>query len=80
VFDPAMGYQMMQRLRRLGVICKEHAFTAASNSRRTLLLLQLVREHRMRLPDDPELVDELLNLRVREVSPGVPHGPRFVEA
>lgn len=70
-FDPAMAAQMIQRLRAAGVTCREHTFTAASNSRRTLLLLQLVREHRLRLPDDPELVDELVNLRAREPSPGV---------
>jgi hypothetical protein len=70
-FDPAQAWQMMQRLRRRGVLCREHAFTASSNSRRTLLLLQLVREHRLQLPDDRELVDELMNLRVREMSPGV---------
>jgi phage terminase large subunit-like protein len=70
VFDPAMAGQMVQRLRLRGVTCKEHVFTAASNSRRTLLVLQLVRERRLRLPDDPELIDELLNLRVREISPG----------
>ena len=70
-FDPAQAWQMMQRLRRRGVTCREHSFTAGSNSRRTLLLLQLVRERRLHLPEDRELVDELVNLRVREVSPGV---------
>jgi hypothetical protein len=70
-FDPAMAGQMLQRLRRRGVICREHVFSASSNSKRTLLLLQLVREHRLRLPDDRELLDELMNLRVREIQPGL---------
>jgi phage terminase large subunit-like protein len=70
VFDPAGAWQMMQRLQRRGVRTIEHTFSAGSNSRRTLLLLQLVREHRLRIPDDQELIDEMLNLRVREVQPG----------
>ena len=66
-----MAGQMTQRLRRRGVLCKEHPFTVSSNSKRTLLLLHLVREHRLQLPDDRGLVDELMNFRIREVSPGM---------
>jgi hypothetical protein len=70
VFDPAQAWQMMQRLTRRAVRVHEHVFSAASNSRRTLLLLQLVREQQLRLPEDRDLRDEMLNLRIREVSPG----------
>lgn len=70
-FDPALGFQMMERLRRRGLRVVEFPFTAQSNSARTLTLLRLVREGRLALPDDEDLVDELVNLRVRETSPNV---------
>jgi phage terminase large subunit-like protein len=71
VFDPAMLQSAAQRLHRQGVRMIEHAFTVSSNSTRTLALLRIVREHHLAIPDDRELIDELLNLRIREVSPGV---------
>lgn len=71
VFDPALGQQMMQRLSRRGLRVEEFTFTASSNSARTLTLLRLIREHRLALPDHEDLVDELVNLRVRETSPNV---------
>ncbi len=70
VFDPAQAWQMMGRLRSRGVRVIEHTFSASSNSMRTLRLLELVRSHRLRLPDDDELVTELVSLRVRELGPG----------
>lgn len=71
VFDPAMGQQMIQRLRKQGTKVVEHTFTVSSNSARTLTLLQLVREHRLRIPRSERTAEELVNLRVREVSPNV---------
>lgn len=71
VFDPAQAWQMMQSLRRRGLRVIEHTFSASSNSRRALALLQLVRERRLKIPDDPELIDELVNLRLVERAPGV---------
>jgi hypothetical protein len=71
VYDPAMLQGAAQRLQAAGVRMIEFTFSASSNSDRTLALLRLVREHRLQLPDDRELVDEMLNLRIRETSPGV---------
>jgi hypothetical protein len=71
IFDVAMGYQMVQRLRAAALIVHEHTFTASSNSRRALVLLELVRGHRLALPDDPELVRELAALRLIERGPGL---------
>jgi hypothetical protein len=71
IYDPAVMQQAAQRLKSRGVRMVEHIFAAASNNRRTLLLLQLAREHRLRLPNDRELIDEMLNVRLRELSPGV---------
>lgn len=49
----------------------EHQFSAQSNAKVALNLHRLVRERRLLLPDDPELLDELANVRLRETSPGV---------
>lgn len=69
IYDPAGMWQMAQRLTARGVRTIEHTFTVSSNSRRTLLLLQLVREHRLKIAPDADLIDEMLNVRVREVGP-----------
>lgn len=70
IYDPAGMWQMAQRLAAQHVRTVEHAFTVSSNSRRALLLLQIVREHRLHLPADEELIDEMMNIRVRELGPG----------
>jgi phage terminase large subunit-like protein len=71
VYDPAMLQGAAQRLQAARVRMVEFAFSASSNSDRTLALLRLVRERRLRLPNDRELVNEMMNLRIRETSPGV---------
>ncbi len=70
MFDPAQAWQMMARLKSRGVRVVEHTFSASSKSRRTLLLLELVRSHRLRLPVGDELVSEMISLRVKELGPG----------
>jgi phage FluMu gp28-like protein len=50
---------------------EEFAFHPRSVGRLASTLLMLVREHALDLPDDTELLDELVNLRLRETSPGV---------
>lgn len=71
IFDPAQAWSMMQNLKTSDVQVREHTFTTASNSRRTMQLLQLVRERRLAIPEDDELIDELVALRLVESSPGV---------
>ena len=71
VFDPAQGWQMMQRLRRAGVSVVEHTFSAAANNKRALILLELVRGRRLAIPDDRELIEELSALRLVERGPGL---------
>ena len=71
MFDPAQGYQMMQRLRAAGLRVLEHTFTAQSNSRRALLILELVRGRRLWLSDDPDVLAEFAAVRLRETAPGV---------
>jgi phage terminase large subunit-like protein len=71
VCDPYQAAQLMQRLARHGVHVVEHAFTQASVSRLALRLFQLISDHALQLPPDEELLDELVNVRLRESSPGV---------
>jgi hypothetical protein len=71
IFDPSQGHQMMQRLRREGLQVIEHTFSATSNSKRALVILELVRGHRLLLPDEQEVIDEFAALRLVQRGPGL---------
>lgn len=70
-YDPAQAQHMAQRLRREGLAMVEHNFTATSNSKRALVILELVRGHRLLLPEDPEVIDEFAALRLIQRGPGL---------
>jgi len=72
VFDPWQSAQLAQNLlaRKLRVV--EYVFSQQSVGRLAQRLFNLLREHGLDLPgDDPELLAELANVRIRETSPGV---------
>lgn len=71
VFDPFQAVGTAQRLRRAGVTAEQFTFSSASVGRLAHTLYQLLRNHRLALPDDAELLDELANVRLHETSPGV---------
>jgi phage terminase large subunit-like protein len=71
VFDTWQALSMTQRLRAKRVRIVEFAFSQASVGRLATTLYRLVRDRRLDLPDDAELLDELANVRLREPSPGV---------
>ncbi len=71
VFDPYQAVGMAQRLKRRGLECEEFTFTAQSVGRLGLTLHTLLRNQNLAIPEDPELIDELQNVRLRETSPGV---------
>ena len=71
VFDPHQAALMTQNLRKRGVKLSEYVFSQQSISRLALNLHGLLRDHRIGLPDDPDLLDELAAVELREVSPGV---------
>lgn len=50
---------------------QEWTFTPASIGRMAMNLHLLLRERRLVLPEDPDLLDELANVRLRETTPGV---------
>lgn len=71
VFDPFQAAHLTQRLRKAGVRVIEFTFTQTSIGRLCVTLFRLLRDHLVELPDDAELVEELVNARVIERSPGV---------
>jgi hypothetical protein len=69
--DPWQAIGLAQRLRARGVSVVEWVFSPVSVGRLAMTLHRLFREHRMALPDDVELLDELATVRLRESTPGV---------
>lgn len=69
--DPWQAVGLAQRLRSRGVVVEEWSFTQVSVGRLAMTLHLLLREHRLALPDDTELLAELANVRLRETTPGV---------
>jgi phage terminase large subunit-like protein len=70
-FDPYQAVHMAQRLKKTGISVDEFTFGPASVGKLATLMLQLIGEHTLALPDDEDLLDELRNVRVKESSPGV---------
>ncbi len=71
IFDPFQMIGTAQRLQQRGIKVEEFAFSSASVGRLASTLHLLLRDRALALPDDPELLDELANVRLRETSPGV---------
>jgi len=69
--DPWQAVGLYQRLRAQSIVVDEFTFSATSVGRLALALHLAIREHHLALPEDPELLDELANVRLRETSPGV---------
>jgi phage terminase large subunit-like protein len=69
--DPWQAVGLGQRLRREGVTVDEYAFGPQSVGRLASTLHLLLKDRRLWLYDDEELLDELANVRLRESSPGV---------
>jgi phage terminase large subunit-like protein len=71
IFDPWQAAGSMQRLRGQGVRVIEYSFTAASVGRLAVGLHNALRNRALALPDDPDLIEELANVRIKETSPNV---------
>jgi phage terminase large subunit-like protein len=71
IADPWQAAGLLQRLRARGIRSTEFAFTSQSVGRLGATLHLVIRNHTLAIPDDPELVDELAHVRLRETSPGV---------
>ena len=71
VVDPWQAIAMVQRLRSRGLQVEEFTFSQQSTGRLAVALHTTIRDHRLAIPDDEELIDELVNVRLRETSPNV---------
>jgi hypothetical protein len=71
VVDPWQAIAMVQRLRARGLQVEEFNFSQQSTGRLAVGLHTTIRDHRLAIPDDEQLIDELVNVRLRETSPNV---------
>jgi phage terminase large subunit-like protein len=69
--DPYQAVGMCQRLRANGVNVTEFTFSAQSVGRIANALHLALRNRGIALPDDPDLLNELGRVRLRETTPGV---------
>ena len=76
MLDPHQAVLIAQEARARGVMVHEFAFTATSVGRLALSLHQAIKNHRMALPDDEVLLDELVVCQAAEEHAGrVPARP-----
>lgn len=71
IVDPHQAVLIAQETRAAGVTVTEFPFTALSVGRLALSLHQAIRNHRIALPDDEVLLDELMSVRLRKNTLGV---------
>jgi hypothetical protein len=71
ILDPWQAIGLAQRLRSRGVQVEEFTFHPGSVGRLAATLHLLIKNRALDLPDDPELLDELANVRLAETSPGI---------
>jgi len=69
VVDPWQAQHMIQNLRNRRVRIEEFLFSAQSVGRLAITLYRLLRDHQVALPDDPDLIDELANVKLVETAP-----------
>lgn len=70
VFDPSQTAGMAQRLRAAYEV-EEYTFTTPSVTKLAQTLLILLRDHRLSIPNDQDLIDELANVRLKTTGPGI---------
>jgi hypothetical protein len=71
VCDPWQAVLLAQRLRSQRVTVEEYNTSTLGVGRLAATLLSLFRTRLLGLPDDPDLIDELINLRIPEPQPGI---------
>ena len=70
VFDPYQAQHLAQRLKKARVSTEPFTFSTANIGRLAVTTYRLLRDHLFDLPNDPGLIDELVNVQLREVGPG----------
>jgi hypothetical protein len=71
LFDRSQAEDLTQRLTTAGVRCEEYTFSPVNTSRLAKSLATALRDGRIEVPDDPELVAELGSTRLVETGYGV---------
>jgi phage terminase large subunit-like protein len=71
ICDPWQAIAMVQRLRSRGLQVEEFNFSQASNGPLAVALHTTIRDHRLAIPDDEALIEELVNVRLVETAPNV---------
>lgn len=71
IADPWQAAQLCQNLRTKKIKVSEFTFSASSVGRLAVTLHRLLRDHRLSIYDDEQLIDELMNVKLLESSPGV---------
>jgi len=69
VVDPWQAAALTQSLRNRRVRVQEFPFSAQSVGRLAITLYRLLRDHQVALSDDPDLIDELANVKLIETAP-----------
>jgi phage terminase large subunit-like protein len=69
--DPFQAVHLAQRLRADGIQVEEFTFSSQSVGRLAVTLYRLLADRLLVLPADEGLVEELVNVRLRETAPGV---------
>jgi hypothetical protein len=64
--DPYQAMSTVQRIRNRGVAIEPVNFTMASNDKMAVGLHTLIRSHRLAIPDEEELIEELMTIRLVE--------------
>jgi hypothetical protein len=70
-YDPFQAIGLAQDLTRAGVSAEPFTFSSASVGQVATALHNAIRDRALALPDDPGLLDELGNVRLRETTPRV---------
>jgi len=70
VFDPYQAQHLAQRLKKARVQTEQFTFSTANIGRLAVTTYRLLRDHLFDLPNNPGLIDELVNVQLREVGPG----------
>jgi phage terminase large subunit-like protein len=71
IFDAYQAAHLTQRLKTRGVRVQAFTFSSGSVARLATTLFNLLRDHRLDLPADDQLISEIASVRLRETSPGV---------
>lgn len=69
-FDPAEMRGMAQRLAAEGIRCEAFTFSSATVGKLGVTLFNIIRARALAIPNDQDLISELVHVRLRRTAPG----------